>query len=278
LTESSKTWKKKASSSTSSSKTTDVSPRVLEKHERILEVIDRVGRETVILCKKKVPIQQHMSLSTLIDKNIQNWENCDRTFLVKIYNISPLQKHTAFRTPANSTAINVITHLMTKIRMTGMPNDYGLVEETDLNGNNNNNNSVTTNTIRRLPIKRRLLADDEKIYGIQRLWTSNNSKFVLVKKAEFTETNSSTPFSDKFLLRSLTRQKSIDRDSREDIHLEHQAKQRANLGTNSANANGAHLNNNPISRVTLSPTPPISKSHHHNNKRSLKTILSTIKS
>jgi hypothetical protein len=54
LTESSKTWKKKSSSS---SKTIDVPPRVLEKHERILEVIDRVGRETVILCKKKTPTQ-----------------------------------------------------------------------------------------------------------------------------------------------------------------------------------------------------------------------------
>jgi uncharacterized protein YbbK (DUF523 family) len=54
LTESSKTWKKKSSSS---SKNTDVSPRLLQKHERILEVIDRVGRETVILCKKKTPTQ-----------------------------------------------------------------------------------------------------------------------------------------------------------------------------------------------------------------------------
>jgi hypothetical protein len=49
LTESSKTWKKKASLS----KQPDIPPRILEKHERILEVIDRVGRETVILCKKK---------------------------------------------------------------------------------------------------------------------------------------------------------------------------------------------------------------------------------
>jgi hypothetical protein len=49
LTESSKTWKKKSSSS----KNTDNPARILQKHERILEVIDRVGRETVILCKKK---------------------------------------------------------------------------------------------------------------------------------------------------------------------------------------------------------------------------------
>jgi len=49
LTESSKTWKKKPSSS----KNTDNPARILQKHERILEVIDRVGRETVILCKKK---------------------------------------------------------------------------------------------------------------------------------------------------------------------------------------------------------------------------------
>lgn len=48
LIESSKIWKKKASS-----KNTDNPTRILEKHERILEVIDRVGRETVILCKKK---------------------------------------------------------------------------------------------------------------------------------------------------------------------------------------------------------------------------------
>ena len=56
LTESSKTWKKKlssSSSSSSSSKNPSQAPRILEKHERILEVIDRVGRETVILCKKK---------------------------------------------------------------------------------------------------------------------------------------------------------------------------------------------------------------------------------
>jgi hypothetical protein len=36
---------------------TDIPARILEKHERILEVIDRVGRETVILCKKKVQAQ-----------------------------------------------------------------------------------------------------------------------------------------------------------------------------------------------------------------------------
>lgn len=51
LTESSKTWKKKISSS----KNIDVPARILEKHERILEVIDRVGRETIILCKRKLP-------------------------------------------------------------------------------------------------------------------------------------------------------------------------------------------------------------------------------
>ncbi len=93
---------------------------------------------------------------------------------------------------------------MRKIRMSGVPSDYGLVEETDLNGTN-----------RRIPIKRRLLADDEKIYGIQRLWTSTNSKFVLVKKSEYSETNNNKAFMEKFLFRSLTRQKSIDRDSHE---------------------------------------------------------------
>jgi hypothetical protein len=93
---------------------------------------------------------------------------------------------------------------MRKIRMTGMPNDYGLVEETDLNATN-----------RRIPIKRRLLSDDEKIYNIQRLWTSTNSKFVLVKKSEYSETNNNKAFTDKFLFRSLTRQKSIDQDSHE---------------------------------------------------------------
>jgi hypothetical protein len=55
LTESSKTWKKKSLSS--SSKNTDVPARILQKHERVLEVIDRVGRETVILCKKKTETQ-----------------------------------------------------------------------------------------------------------------------------------------------------------------------------------------------------------------------------
>ena len=72
LTESSKTWKKKASSS--SSKNTDVPARNLEKYERILEVIDRVGRETVILCKKKVQAQvrqkkalaNHLDFSTFL--------------------------------------------------------------------------------------------------------------------------------------------------------------------------------------------------------------------
>ena len=88
--------------------------------------------------------------------------------------------------------------------MTGTPNDYGLVEEIDLSGIN-----------RRIPIKRRLLADDEKIYGIQRLWTSTNSKFVLVKKSEYNEMNSSKTFTDKSVFRSITRQKSVDRESHE---------------------------------------------------------------
>lgn len=167
--------------------------------------------------------------------------------------------------------------------MTGMPNDYGLVEETDLN---------TMNNTRRVPIKRRLLADDEKIYGIQRLWTSTNSKFVLVKKIEYSETNTNKAFTDKFLFRSLARQKSIDRGSHEgkhiksplqyqnnhslftvDIHADHPSKLRTPNSLTPTNA----MNGNLTNRATLAPTPPIPKTHH-NNKRSLKTILSTLKS
>ncbi|CAF4149023.1 unnamed protein product, partial [Didymodactylos carnosus] len=211
LIESSKTWKKKSK---------DTHQRVLGEHERILEVIDRVGRETIILCKRKSTVQKQ-SFATLIDQNIQNWENCDRTFLVTIYNISPLQKHTTFRTPVSSTAIHVITQLMTKTRsMPGLPQDYGLIEETDLNANAK---LTTNNPTRRIPLKRRLLNDDEKIYGIQRLWNSGHSRFVLCKKTEYSaETNNNRPFTDKFLMRSLTRQKSMDCDSHEDLHLEHQ--------------------------------------------------------
>lgn len=58
---------------------------------------------------------QPIPLSTLIDKNIQNWENGDRAFLVTIHNISALQKHTTFRTPVNSTAIHVITQVNRKV-------------------------------------------------------------------------------------------------------------------------------------------------------------------
>jgi hypothetical protein len=83
--------------------------------------------------------------------------------------------------------------------MPGVPTDYGLVEEADLNGRN-----------RRTPIRRRLLADDEKIYNIQRLWTSTDSKFILVRKSEYSETNLNKGF-----FRSLARQKSIDRDCRD---------------------------------------------------------------
>ena len=172
---------------------------------------------------------------------------------------------------------------MTKIRVTGMPNDYGLIEETDLN---------TMNTTRRIPIKRRLLADDEKIYGIQRLWTSANSKFVLVKKVEYSETNTNKAFTDKFLFRSLARQKSIDRGSHEGNHLElshqHQnnnllfkvdthADHPSKLRTPNSLTPTSAMNGNLINRTTLAPTPPIPKTHH-NNKRSLKTILSTLKS
>ncbi|CAF4184229.1 unnamed protein product, partial [Adineta steineri] len=253
LTESSKTWKKKASSS----KQPDIPPRILEKHERVLVVMDRVGRETVILCKKKAQTPQHVLLSTLADKNIQNWENCDRTFLVTIYNISSIQKHTTFRTPINSTAIHVITQLMKKMRMAGIPNDYGLVEEIDVNGTN-----------RRIPIKRRLLADDEKIYGIQRLWTSTNSKFVLVKKTEYNETNNNKAFTDKFLFRSLTRQKSIERE----LHEESQSKSRT---TTTSTSNGT-FNNNNNNRSLLAATPPIPKTNQ--SKRSLKTLFSANKS
>ena len=98
---------------------------------------------------------------------------------------------------------------MTKIRMNGTPNDYALVEETDLNGNNP--------STRRIPIKRRLIADDEKLFGIQRLWNSTNSKFVLVKKSEYSESTSSKALTEKFLFRSLARQKSIDRSSHEGL-------------------------------------------------------------
>jgi hypothetical protein len=244
LTESSKTWKKKASSS----KNTDNPARILQKHERILEVIDRVGRETVILCKKKSLTSQYLTISTLMDKNTQN---SDRTFLVTIYNISSIQNHTTFRTPINSTTIHAITQLMRKIRMPGVPSDYGLVEEADLNGRN-----------RRTPIRRRLLADDEKIYGIQRLWTSTDSKFVLIRKSDYSETNSNKAFTDNFLFRSLIRQKSIDRDSHDDLHADHQLKSRINT-----NLNGNFVN----SRTILPPTPPVPKSNQ--TKRSLKTLF-----
>ncbi|CAF0723640.1 unnamed protein product, partial [Didymodactylos carnosus] len=209
LIESSKTWKKKSK---------DTHQRVLGEHERILEVIDRVGRETIILCKKK-STSDKQTLATLIDQNIHNWENCDRTFLITIYNISQLQKHTTFRTPISSTAIHVITQLMTKTRsMPGLPQDYGLIEETDLNISTK---PTTNNATRRIPLKRRLLNDDEKIYDIQRLWNSGHSKFVLCKKVEYSaETNNNRPFTDKFLMRSLTRQKTMDCDSHEDLHLD----------------------------------------------------------
>ena len=85
---------------------------------------------------------------------------------------------------------------MRKIRIPGMPSDYALVEETESSGTN-----------RRMPVKRRLLADDEKIYGIQRLWTTTNSRFVLVKKGEYSETNNHKTLTDKFLFRSLIRPK-----------------------------------------------------------------------
>ena len=95
---------------------------------------------------------------------------------------------------------------MRKLRMNGNPNDFGLIEEIDLSGKNQH-----------LSLKRRLLNDDEKVYGIQQLWTSTNSKLILVKKSEYSDiqnTNTKS-FTDKFLFRSLIRQKSIDKDSRE---------------------------------------------------------------
>ena len=93
---------------------------------------------------------------------------------------------------------------MRKIHMPGVPNDYGLIEEADLNGRN-----------RRTPIRRRLLADEEKVYNIQRLWTSSDSKFILVRKSEYLETNTNKAFTDNFLFRTLARQRSLDRDSRD---------------------------------------------------------------
>lgn len=86
-----------------------------------------------------------------------------------------------------------------------MPNEYALIEETDLNETN-----------RRTPIKRRFVSDDEKVYNIQRLWTSTNSKFVLVNKSEYAENNNlNKTFTDKFLFRSLTRQKSAENEPHE---------------------------------------------------------------
>jgi hypothetical protein len=161
---------------------------------------------------------------------------------------------------------------MRKIRMIGTPNDYGLVEETDVNG-----------TIRRVPIKRRLLADEEKIYGIQRLWTSTNSKFVLVKKSEYADTNNNNKvLADKLLLRSLPRQKSLDRDLHEgkslltkktnfrfifliELHVDHQSKSRT--------LNGALVSY----RTSLAPIPSTPKNRQQ-NKRSLKTMFLASKS
>lgn len=100
---------------------------------------------------------------------------------------------------------------MTKIRINGLPNDYGIVEETGQN--------VNPSSSRRMTAKRRLLADDENVYEVQRLWNGPTSKFVLVKKNEFVEMNNNNannkPLTDKFLFRSLARQKSIDHTSQE---------------------------------------------------------------
>lgn len=63
-----------------------------------------------------------------------------------------------------------------------------------------------------MPLKHRLLTDDEKVYETQRLWTSTNSKFILVKKSEYSENNNYKVFKGKSLFRSTIRQ-SIDRDS-----------------------------------------------------------------
>ncbi|CAF4743239.1 unnamed protein product, partial [Rotaria sp. Silwood2] len=238
LTESSKTWKKKSSSC----KHNHISPRILEKYERILEVIDRVGRETVILCKKKAQTPQ-LSHSPFNNKKSENNENIDRTFLVTIYNISSVQKHTTFRTSIKSTASHVITQLMRKIRMIGViSNDYGLVEEINLNERNY-----------RFEIKRRLISDDENIYEIQRSWTSTNSKFILIKKSEYIETNNNKQFNDNSLYRSINRQISIDQDSHQDIHIDHQFKSQINKNNLTLNTN--FINN----RTTLTPTQTSSK-------------------
>lgn len=63
-----------------------------------------------------------------------------------------------------------------------------------------------------MPLKHRLLTDDEKVYETQRLWTSTNSKFILVKKSEYSENNNYKVFKGKSLFRSTIRQ-SIDQDS-----------------------------------------------------------------
>jgi hypothetical protein len=59
-----------------------------------------------------------------------------------------------------------------------------------------------------------------------------------------------------------------------DLHLDHPSKQRTGNTLNATTAFNGNLLHN---RTVLAPTPPIPKSHH-NNKRSLKTIFSTIKS
>jgi len=65
-----------------------------------------------------------------------------------------------------------------------------------------------------MPIKRRLVSDDEKVYNVQRLWTSTNSKFILVNKSEYSENNNlNKAFADKFLFRSLSRQKSTENEA-----------------------------------------------------------------
>ncbi|CAF4098033.1 unnamed protein product, partial [Rotaria sordida] len=245
LTESSKTWKKKGSSS----KHTDISPRILEKYERILEVIDRVGRETVILCKKKTQTSHFLHSGF----NNENWENSDETFVVTIYNISSIEKHISFRIPINSTANHLITQLMRKIYLNGVSNDYGLVEEINLNEINS-----------RIPIKRRLINDQENLYEIQRLWTSTNSKFILVKKCQYSKINNKKSF-----FRSLNKQISIDQDLHQDINLDDQFKSGIN---NNLTLNKSLYNN----RSTISSTQSLSK--YNQAKRSFKTFFLTTKS
>ncbi|CAH1784523.1 unnamed protein product, partial [Owenia fusiformis] len=179
-----RSWNKKEQQRTGSQ-------RILNPDEKVLLAQNKWrGSGKFYLKKKTNDPSSRAWMTTLVTKELgtessndgesQTWDTDHQMFLVCVYNVSEMQPYTIFRAPISSTAQDIITQAILKGRSeTEDSRNLILVEELTTEA------SVDSPSKRRSSrVEKRILADNENVYAVQKEWKGISGRFILMDREE----------------------------------------------------------------------------------------------